>query len=170
MKKTLKCYLFIALFLSFCQPLSAQSSAGASSTANIITPISISKSVDMNFGNIAVKSSAGGTVVLNPSGTRTQTGGVTLPVTSGTTSAASFTVTGEGVYTYSITLPSSSLTIANGVNSMTVSAFTSSPSSTGTLTAGSQTVKVGATLNVNAAQATGIYTSTSPFNVTVNYN
>ena len=48
--------------------------------------------------------------------------------------------------------------------------FTSTPSATGALTAGTQTLNVGATLNVAAAQASGIYVSGTPFTVTVVYN
>ena len=146
------------------------SSATASASATVITPISISKTVDMNFGNVAVGSSLG-TVVLATAGTRTSTGGVSLPATTGSPTAASFTVTGQGNYTYAITLPSTALTITDGAShNMTVTTFTSNPGSTGTLSSGTQTLLVGATLNVGASQATGAYTSATPFTVTVNYN
>jgi hypothetical protein len=147
----------------------AQVSANASVTVNLITPIAITKTVDMNFGNVAV-SGTGGTVVLPPVGPRTLTGGVTLPVVSGTVSAASFTVTGLSTYTFSISLPSSPITIKSGANSMTVGTFTSNPATTGTLTGGTTTLDVGATLNVGANQPAGTYISETPFTVTVNYN
>jgi spore coat protein U-like protein len=51
---------------------------------------------------------------------------------------------------------------------MTVDNFSSTPNGTGTLTAGTQNITVGGTLNVGAAQASGSYTGT--FSVTVNYN
>jgi len=108
---------------------------------------------------------------MTPGGTRTQTGGVTLPATTGTVTAASFNVTGANSYTYSITLPASPTTITSGANNMTVSTFTSNPATTGTLSGtGSQTLSVGATLNVGASQVAGLYTSSIPFTVTVNYN
>ncbi len=57
---------------------------------------------------------------------------------------------------------------------MTVTAFTSDPSGTGTLTGGTQTLTVGGTLNVNAGQAAGTYSTASsggtPLTITVNYN
>jgi hypothetical protein len=148
----------------------AQATASATATATIVTPISITKTVDMNFGNVAVQTATGGTAVLTPAGSRSATGGVTLPATTGTVTAASFTVNGQGAYTYAITLPSTALTITSGANNMTVTAFTSTPSATGALTAGTQTLTVGATLNVAAAQAPGVYVSATPFDVTVNYN
>src|SRR5271165_4561315 len=81
----------------------------ASASATIVTPISIVKNVDMNFGNVAVSATIAGTAILAPAGTRTTggAGGVTLPATAGTVSAASFTVSGQASYTYAITLPSS---------------------------------------------------------------
>src|SRR6185437_6225541 len=109
-------------------------------------------------GNVAVSATLAGTVALNPTtGIRTAggAGGVTLPASTGTVSAASFTVSGQGGYTYSISLPSS-CTISSSGNTMTVNDFTSNPATTGTLSAGgTQTLTVGATLNVSAAQAAG---------------
>jgi hypothetical protein len=98
------------------------------------------------------------------------TGGVTLPVVTGTVTAASFTVTGEGNSTYSITLPSSAITLTSPSGTMSVQNFVSTPSNTGTLSSGTQEIKVGATLNVSAAQAAGTYTNASGLFVTVNYN
>jgi hypothetical protein len=123
----------------------------------------------MNFGNVA-SSGAAGTVVLTPAGTRTATLGATLPATAGTVTAAAFAVTGSTTYTYSITLPSSAITLVGTTAGVTASTFTSTPSATGALTAGAQTLLVGATLNLPATAVTaGTYTSAA-FTVTVNYN
>jgi hypothetical protein len=143
----------------------------ATATATVITPISITKQVDMNFGNIATNAT-GGTVVLLPDGTRSKTSGVTLPATAGTVTAASFTVSGTASATYSITLPSGDLTLtkSGGTETMIANTFTSTPTPTGTLDGtGAQTLKVGATLNVGGSQASGTYVS-GTFPVTVNYN
>ncbi len=164
--------LFVASFALACWATTAraQETASATATATIVTPISITKDVDMNFGNVAVQSTTGGTVVLAPAGTRTATGGVTLPTTAGTVTAASFTVNGTSGYTYAITLPTTALTITSGANTMTVTNFTSDPAGTGTLTGGTEVLNVGATLNVSAAQPAGTYVSATPFDVTVNYD
>ncbi|MEP7252848.1 MAG: DUF4402 domain-containing protein [Ginsengibacter sp.] len=153
--------------------VNAQSGASATATATIISPISIVKDVDMDFGNVAVSTLAGGIVTLDPSpaGTRTPNGGggVTLPAVTGTVSAAQFTVSGQASFTYDISLPVSA-TLSNGGNSMVADNFTSSVA-TGTLDAsGIETFYVGADLNVNAAQAPGVYTTSSPFFVIVSYN
>jgi hypothetical protein len=156
--------LFLTLSSSF-----AQQTANANIAVTVVTPISIAKTLDVNFGNVSVSGTAG-TVILTPTGTRTATGGVTLPVTTGTLTAATFTISGQGTYTYAITLPSTPVTITNGGNVMTINNFTSSTLATGTLTAGSQTLRVGATLNISGNQPAGTYVSPTPFSVTVNYN
>ena len=165
--------LTIAL-VGFSAASQAQSTASATATATVVTPIAITRTSHMSFGNLSVQTATGGTVVLAPAGTRASTGGVTLPATTGTVSAAAFTVTGSGTYTYAITLPSSALTLTHsggsGTGLMTANAFTSTPSGTGALVAGTQNITVGATLNVGAAQAAGVYTSLTSFDVTVNYN
>lgn len=170
MKNITKIFAIAIVALGFATTSFAQVTATATASGTIVTPIAIDNAGDLNFGNVAVSATAG-TVILAPAGTRTITGGVTLPVVPGTVTAAQFDVTGTPDYTYAITLPSTATTVTSGGNSMSVDAFTSMPNVTGVLDgAGKQTISVGATLNVGAAQAAGIYTSGTPFDVTVNYN
>ena len=152
--------------------LYAQASATASVSATVIAPVALAKNVDMNFGNAAVSLSTGGTVILNTASSRTATGGgVTLPATTGTVSAANFTVSGAASYTYAITLPSSTVINGPASSTMTVSSFTSTPSATGILSSGgTQTLTVGASLSVAAGQVPGTYTNSTAVPVTVNYN
>ena len=166
-----KLFILLVAVAGFGVSSFAQVNATATSTATIITPIAITKVKDMNFGNVAVSTSAG-TVVMTPAGARSKTGGVTLPGTVGTVTAASFTVTGASGYTYSITLPATATTLTRqtGTETMTADTWTSSPSPTGTLTGGTETLTVGATLNVAGSQVAGVYVSGTPFTVTVNYN
>ncbi|MGD0583882.1 MAG: DUF4402 domain-containing protein [Bacteroidales bacterium] len=170
MKKMIRFFAAITVMLAFAATTFAQVSATATATATIITPITITKTTDMNFGNVAVNASLG-TVVLTPAGTRSATGGVTLPAVTGAVSQGVFTVNGQANATYAITLPGAATTITSGANNMTVDTWTSAPTPTGTLSAGgSQTLNVGATLHVAASQAAGTYVSAVPFTVTVNYN
>jgi len=170
MKKISILVSLVALFAISSITVNAQVTATASTSATIITPIAIEKTVDMNFGNVAVSPDDAGTVVLSTEGTRSKTGGVTLPVTTGTFTSAEFNVTGETDATYSISLPAAEISLSNGTETMTVGNFISSPTTTGVLTGGAQTITVGATLNVAAGQASGIYTNDSDLFVTVNYN
>ena len=173
MKNIIKSLVIASAVLGFANSSFAQATATASASANIITPIAIAKTVDMNFGNVAVSATISGTAVLAPAGTRTTggAGGVTLPATTGTVSAASFNVTGQASYTYAITLPTSTTITDGASHTMTVDNFTSVPATTGALDAsGAQTLNVGATLNVAAGQASGTYTNATGVPVTVNYN
>src|SRR5574344_4896 len=93
--KAIKFFAIAILFSGVSVISSAQVTAKATATSTIVTPIGITKTVDMDFG----------TVVLAPDGNRTSTGGVTLPATKGTVTAAQFNVTGADGYTFAITLP-----------------------------------------------------------------
>jgi Domain of unknown function (DUF4402) len=153
-------------FGSYAFAQSNSASTSANSTARVVTPISIAKTADMNFGDVVAGGSAG-TVVLTTGGVRSATGGATLG-NAGATAAAAFNVTGQGSATYSITLPVST-TVTSGGNTMTVDTFASNPAGTGTLSGGgSQALAVGATLNLAASQTSGTYTGT--FNLSVTYN
>ena len=170
MKRLVNAFLISAVLMALSLSVQAQVSATASASATIVTPIAIANNTDMDFGNVAV-SATPGTVVLDPAGARSVTGGVTLPAITATVTAASFNVTGTASFTYSITLPVAATTISSGGNDMTVDTWTSTPTPSGTLDGtGAQTLSVGATLNVAAGQASGTYISGTPFTVTVNYN
>lgn len=169
MKTTLKILIVFVAMVGYSVVSYAQSTA----SATIVTPISIAVVDNMNFGNVNA-SGVAGSVALSTAGVRTPSGGVTLPATTGSVSAASFTVSGQANYTYAITLPTT-LTITHsggaGTGTMTVNTFVSDPATTGTLDGtGNQTLNVGATLGVGMNQAAGTYTSGSTFNVTVAYN
>lgn len=142
--------------------------ASATASANILTAISLTEAANLAFGDVTASASSG-TVVVSTAGARSVTGGVTA--SGGTITNASFTASGTNNHTFSINLPGDSdVTVSDGSShSMTVTTFTSNPSSTGTLNgSGSATIAVGATLNVGTSQAVGAYTGT--FNVTVAYN
>jgi hypothetical protein len=151
----------------------AQSTAEATAptSATVITPITISKTVDMNFGNL-VATTAGGAIVLPTTGARTGPAAILLGTQNGTVSAASFTVTGETDFTYAITLPAA-FNVSNTDTTpatMEVGTFVSSPDATGTLAAGTETLLVGATITLLADQAAGDYTNATGMIVTVLYN
>jgi hypothetical protein len=152
----------------------AQSTASttAASSATVITPITITKAGDMNFGNL-VATAAGGAIVLSTANARSGDAAILLGTQNGTVTAASFTVTGETAFTYAITLPTGTFNVSNSdatPATMAVGTFVSSPNATGTLTAGTETLKVGATITLLADQASGVYTNAADLAVTVYYN
>jgi hypothetical protein len=173
MKQVLKIFMLAIVLVAFSASAFAQVTAQATASATIITPISITKTADMNFGNIAVNASPG-TVILPAAAApvRTTTGGCSLPAAAGTVAAATFTVAGESGYTYSITLPADGTVSLTGPGApMGANTFVSTPTvgAGGTLTGGTETLYVGATLSVAGGQTPGTYTSAN-FDVTVNYN
>ncbi len=129
----------------------------------IFAPISISSSGDLDFGTM-VPTGTAGTVTVTPAGARSS---VDVDLFGGVPAAASFDVTGEGSTNYSLTFPSSA-TLTSGGDTMTVDTFTDDAGASPTLSSGSDTFNVGATLHVGATQASGTYSGT--FSVTVNYN
>lgn len=172
MKNVIKFFALAVVILGFSANSFGQvgTTATADASATIVTPIAVTKNVDLVFGNIAVNASVG-TVQLAASeaATRTPGGGVTLPVVSGTFTAAKFTVTGVSGSAYTFSVPAGATTVDdNNAHTMTIDSWTSN--STSVITGGSIEVYVGATLNVGASQAPGVYTSDTPFTVTVNYN
>jgi hypothetical protein len=147
----------------------AQSNATASTTATLVTPISIAKVSDMNFGTVAASATAG-TVELGFSNDRTATGGVSLPAGSVDQKTAEFTVTGEGESGFSITLPTEVVLTGSVSGTMTVDNIVADLGTGGSLVAGTATVKVKAILNVPANAVAGVYSNASDLSVTVNYN
>jgi hypothetical protein len=152
--------------------------AGAStaSTATVITPIAITKSVDLVFGSFA--RGAGGTVTVSTSGARTASGTI-LSTVNGASTAAKFDVTGEGASTYSIIWSGDTeLTTGAGgagqtmalarISDLTADNATSGEVGIGTLTTGAQSIYLGGTLTVGEAQEAGAYTGS--VTATVEYN
>lgn len=167
-----KFFAIAAFAIGFTATANAQNSAtqnDVTAAAQIVAPISISKASDLNFGSI-VRSVAGGTVVVAPSGSVTPTGvSMFTGAASIATAPAAFTISGENGATYQVTLPADGDVVLSdgGTNTMSLTAFTHN--ATGTFGASEETFKVGATLNVGANQAAGNYVSPA-FNVTVAYN
>jgi len=164
----------VALLVTSTVAMAQQDAATASATpagATIVAAITIGHTAHLHFGQI-IPGVGAGTVLqsADASPTRTPTG-CTLGNTTGM-SPATFSVGGEPNATYSITLPDDDDVTINDVglgDAMAITDWTSSPSGTGLLNgSGAQTLYVGGTLNVGAAQVAGEYTGT--FDVTVTYN
>jgi hypothetical protein len=174
MKQIWKFFALAIVMIAFSASSFAQLSATANATASatIIAPITLTRTANLDFGNV-VTSPVAGTVTLDPAGVRTAGGGAAvLAAQPGSVSVATFTVGGTVGWTYAITLPASvTIDDAGAGVAMTVDTFTSTPDATSIIPAGgTETLSVGATLNVGVSQVAGLYTSATPFTVTVNYN
>lgn len=127
-----------------------------------VNDIVLANDASLGFGQV-VAGGASGTVIIDTSGNRSATGGVTLG--NGLTARpAAFTVTGDADALYAITLPGSA-TLTSGGDSMSIDAFTHD--ATGVLVGGSETFNVGATLHVSGGQPSGDYAGS--FSVVVTY-
>lgn len=148
--------------------------ATASASCMVIEPIAVSKSADLSFGKFAA--GAGGTVTISTSGVRTASG-VRPSADGGASTAAIFVVTGGQGATFSIRHgASAALSRTAGTEIMTLTTFsdltganaTAGTATGGMLSAGTQSIYIGGTLNVAPNQAVGSYAG--EVSVTVDYN
>jgi len=163
--------LRLGLFLIFSfVAISAKSQTSASATVNshatVIDPIKITKSVDLDFGNV-ISAYNPGTVILSPDGSRVAYGVQISNTFPGNVTPAE-AVVNHGNNNYSITLPESFILYSqdNQNQVLTIDEFTVSPE-TGQII---DILKIGGTLNLLANQPAGFYTNSTGFNVTVSYN
>ena len=143
--------------------------ATASASATIVGSLTLTKNIDLKFGQMTSPATAQ-TVVLTAAGVATSSDNAVLALIVGSpVSAAEFAVTGTANATYAITLPAST-TLAGAGSPMTVDTFTTSkPGDVSKLSAvGADSFTVGATLHVGALQAEGVYAGT--FQVDIAYN
>ena len=124
----------------------------ATGSVTIVQPITITNTAGLQFGKLAQPGSAA-SVTITPAGAVTRTG--VSGVGTQTTSAAAFSVGGDGAAVFAIASPSASFSMLAGTSGTTG-------------TAGAASFTVGGTMALAANQAAGAYTGT--FNVTVTYN
>ncbi|MFD2518635.1 DUF4402 domain-containing protein [Salinimicrobium flavum] len=155
--------ILISTISSFGQ---TSATATVDSRVTVIEPINITKTVDLDFGNV-ISAYNPGTVVLSPDGSRIANGVQISNTFPGNVSPAEAQVN-HGNNKYSITLPDSfSLYSREDPNqTIVIDDFQVSPN-TGEIM---DILKIGATLNLKANQPAGFYTNTAGFNVTVSYN
>lgn len=133
--------------------------ASANATATILAPVTVTKTADLLFGNIAATAAAN--VSISAAGV-VNCGGL---VCNGTQNPAAFGVTGTTGQTVAVTIPVTTATLTSGVNTIALSALASSVPTI--VLDGTDAFTVGGTIAVANAQAAGVYTGS--FNVDVNY-
>lgn len=149
--------------------------ATSTSSASVIEPIAIVKTVDLVFGKFAP--GVGGTVTVATDGTRSATGAILSSVGPAVT-AGKFDVTGDNDATYAITwggvtelthtVDAETMTLTR-VSDLTAGGATTGEVTDGTLSgSGAQSIYLGGELAVGAAQASGTYEG--DVTVTVEYN
>jgi hypothetical protein len=151
--------LCLAAMLSY---LSLPVHAAATYILNVV------KISDLRFGSMLVV--AGGTLTVSPStGVRSGSANVVTPhQINNSFGAAQFRVTGTGIgqTTYSVTLTATPNNVSAASISMALSAFVAYPDISRTRTTNcasiSETINVGATLQLDTSQTPGSYTATVP--------
>ena len=175
MTRLMKIAAAVAALSALATPALAQNSATQSTTGSvkIIQPLSLAKDTDLAFGSVVKPNSGSNTVAIDASnGARDLTGGGDAALAPSTSGRATYTVTGEGGQTFSISTPASfDMTRQGGSETLTV-ALTKS-AATGTISgslgaSGTATFGVGGSFSVASTTATGSYSGA--FDVTVAYN
>ncbi|MEI8203656.1 MAG: DUF4402 domain-containing protein [Bacteroidota bacterium] len=156
----------------------AQATASANAGVKIVKALTLTKTADLHFGTMTVPS-AGVVISLTTGNSRSAlpSNNITLLSQAPTSSNSAYTVTGSANSTYTITLPTSDVTIYQTFpttytivnNFIAKTASTGTDGLNGTLDgSGNDSFVVGAKLNLAGAQPFGTYTGT--FSVTINYN
>lgn len=140
--------------------------------AEVIPVFSASETSQLNFGKFS-PGPQGGKIILTPQSTISLIG--TVYKATGSHNAASFYLTGDEDAAYSITLPSSPVTLTHtqSAKNMIIEEWNSVPApgvGTGMLRNGFQMVYIGATLRVGTLNdnPVGVYTGT--YTVTFDFN
>lgn len=143
----------------------------SSAFATIVAPIGFDHSGnDLEFGSI-IKGVGSVTLTTNKnrifSNTSLETDNHGILPT-----AAQFSITGEGIYTYAISFTNEIEVLTNGESNLKVSNFVVETGDgvgfTGTLTDGKDEIRVGATLTLTDNETLGTYSGS--FSITVAYN
>ncbi|MFN4764069.1 DUF4402 domain-containing protein [Gillisia sp. Q332] len=166
MKSAIPLMFLLVSFQGFSQ---ASATSSVNARVRVVEPIKITKSVDLDFGNV-IGSFTTGTLTLDPDGIRTVNGVQISNAIPGDVTAAEAIVTHNN-NNYSISLPES-FTLYNSENPnqfLLINQFRVQPLPNAG-DEGSDILKIGATLNLEANQLPGFYTNSAGFNVTVSYN
>lgn len=175
MTRLIKFAACVAAFSALATPVLAQSSATQSTTGSvtIVQSLQLAKNTDLAFGSVVRPTSGTNTVAIDAaSGARAMTGGGDAALAPSTSGRATYTVTGEGGQTFSISTPTSFDMQRQG-GSDTVTVALAQSAATGTLNGalgatGTATFGVGGSFDVSSTTASGAYSGT--FDVTVAYN
>ena len=151
--------------LAVSTPALAANTAPANATVNIVSPLTLTKKTDLNFGTV-IGPFAGETVEVATDGTRNCS---TLTCSgNAVVSAANFAVSG-GTASQPLTVTVDKSAVLNGSVSGTLNLdlTTDVPTGISTDTSGNATFGVGGSITIPAATVDGVYSGT--FNVTVQY-
>ena len=150
--------------------LSAQSVTGVAN-AEVVSSLSAYEATALNFGRFSPEAT-GGNVVIGVGGERSSTG--TVALMGGTFNQAIFQITGVPAFKVAIVLPvTATVTNATTNKTMTITGWTSSPSTSGDVTipaGGAISLNVGGTLGVGNFTSNPVGPYTGTYVITFSYN
>jgi spore coat protein U-like protein len=142
----------------------ATAEASANVNAEIVSPITVKSTSELNFGRI-IGNNTGGDVEIKVDGTRSSTDNPDLLDPTDEGQVGTFEVTAASGYSYSISIPSTTLT---GDGEAMDIIFNNNLGESSSGTGGVQNLILGGILSVNGSQAEGAYQG--EVTVTVSYN
>ena len=181
MRTILKVLIGCSALCGVAAPAFAQNSAtsSTSATTTIVQPISIANNSLLSFGQVVKSAGAGtNTVTIDATnGARSIGGTGTGVLGAGTATRATYTATGEGAQTFSISAPNFNMSL-NGNNLLVTTYVTGSAVGTRSISAGllsgaigttgTATFGVGGSFDVANTTISGVYTGSLA--VTIQYN
>jgi hypothetical protein len=143
-------------------------STSASGSVSIVTPLTMTKTADLSFGQV-LRPTAAGSVTIDTAGNRTLTS-VTAGSATATGGRAAFVISGEGGLAMNLSIGSLAMVGGGATIPVTLSPAAGSSSISLSSTTGAQvlTLGVGGIIALASGQAAANYTGT--FTVSVNYN
>jgi len=170
MRFTLSLAALAATLVVATPAVAQQASATAEARGVVLSPLTLTRVSDLDFGTVASSATAGTVAVNATSGIRSVTGGVTA--VPSTFSRAEFTGLAQAATTVQLTLvPPTGNQLYSGTNFINIAAGSMGFDSAGTTrvvpAGGSFTVGVGAAFDIAANQPNGAYSAL--FQVTADY-
>ncbi|MDH3342796.1 MAG: DUF4402 domain-containing protein [Gammaproteobacteria bacterium] len=159
-----------AFTIDFTDTVGTVLTVAATATATSVQPVILAQIAAMNFGAFA-PDAAGDTVTLSNTNPTVRAIATGTPL-GGTVSNGQFTMTGAAGRTVGITVADGATDLVNGASTLVFTPTAANLGTTHVITgvAASDTLYIGGTITIPAAAATGVYTSTTAYTVTVNYN
>lgn len=171
MKKVFLSIVAIAALVALPMSVSAQSTVtSVTSGAKIVVPLSLSKTGGtLNFGTMA-QPSAAVSIILGTDKSRTASVPANIDLITDANNAPDvpvFAVTGASGYAYTVTLPDNE-TVVFGSTTLELTNFVTDLTSNIGTVGTDNSFKIGATLGLEASEASGTYEGA--FDVTISYN
>jgi len=159
-------YKLVLTALAAIAPIAAMPANAATATGDatvrVLQALSVTKTANLNFGNVVASASAG-TIAIAENGNRTCASGLAC---FGSTAAGEFAVAGTVGETVTVAIDSGAISLTDGA-SHTIEGSVSTTTNALTLAAGTNSFKIAGQLNIGANQAAGTYAG--QYSVSVNY-